>query len=396
MRLSILQENLSEGLSIVGRAILPHSMLSILSNILLSTDEDQLKLTATNLEISVSCWLDAQIKDNGSITLPAYLLTNLINLMPSEQINLEMITDMTSMNFKCARFESNIKGIDANEFPLIPTADGKKTLELPTATLRKIINQVIFAAADAKDARTPLTGVSMQFKDTYLILAAADGYRLSVSRIPLTVVIPEDLQATTIIVPARSLAEVNRISGKADPNEPVELAVAIARNQILFRLVGKSENKHGMLHRINLVSSLIDGKFPDFNTIMPKDFTTRSVLDTATFLRSLKVASLFARDTFDRVVLQITPGNGIMSGLLTLRATSAETGDSISKIDADVKGDALEIAFNIRYLIDALSVIDTPQVVLETSRPDRPGVFRPVDAEPKEFIHVIMPMQLNR
>jgi len=397
VRLSILQENLSKGLSIVGRAVSSRSTLPVLGNILLSTDENRLKLAATNLEIGVSCWLGAQVEDDGAITLPARLLTDWINSVPPERIDLEMVVRTMSMNLKCARFESNIKGIDASEFPLIPTADGEEALGLPAATLRKIIDQVVFAAADAKDTSRPsLTGVLTRFEGERLTLAATDGYRLSVRRTLLTAAAPEDLQAVAIIVPARSLAEVSRISGETDPDKPVELAVAVARNQILFRLAGKGEDERGAFHQVDLVSQLIDAKFPDFNAIIPKGFTTRSVLDTAAFLRSLKVASLFARDASDRVMLQITPGSDTVPGLLTLKATSAEAGDNVSEIDALVEGDALEIAFNARYLIDVLSVIDTPQVVLETSRSDRPGVFRPVGTGPEEFTHVIMPMQLNR
>ena len=124
MRLSVLQENLSKGLSIVGRAVSSRSTLPVLGNILLSTDDDRLKLAATNLEVGVSCWLGAQVEDDGAITLPARLLTDWVNSMPPDKIDMEMVVRTMSMNLKCARFESNIKGIDASEFPLIPTADG--------------------------------------------------------------------------------------------------------------------------------------------------------------------------------------------------------------------------------------------------------------------------------
>jgi DNA polymerase-3 subunit beta len=200
----------------------------------------------------------------------------------------------------------------------------------------------------------------------------------------------------SIIIPARSLAEVARISGEADPDKNVTVVMAEARNQILFRMIGKGEGEKGAFHQVDLVSQLIDAKFPDYNAIIPKSYSTRTVLDTAALQRALKVASLFARDASDRVLTTITPGSDTAPGQLTLRATSAEAGDNVSEVDALVEGNPLEIAFNARYLLDLLSVIDTPQVVLETSRPDRPGVFRPVGAGPEEFTHVIMPMQLNR
>ncbi len=265
--------------------------------------------------------------------------------------------------------------------PLIPTADGENTLGLPPATLRKVIDQVAFAAADAKDTSRPsLTGVLARFDEDRLTLAATDGYRLSVRRTTLGAPAPAN---HSVIIPARSLQDVSRISGESDPDEPVELAVAAARNQILFRMKGRGEGEKGAFHQVDLVSQLIDAKFPDFTAIIPKSYTTRTVMDTAAFIRALRVASLFARDASDRVMFQVVPGSDTVPGQIILRSTSAEAGDNVSEVDALVEGNGLEIAFNARYLMEVLSVIDTPQVVLETTRSDRPGVFRPVGADPK-------------
>jgi DNA polymerase-3 subunit beta len=387
-----MQENLAKGLSIVGRAVSTRSTLPVLGNILLSTDEGRLKVAATNLEIGVSCWLGAQVEDDGAITLPARLLTEWVNSMPAEKIGLEMVVRTMSVNLKCARSESNIKGIDASEFPLIPTADGEKTLQLPSTTLREMINQVVFAAS-TDESRPSLTGVLARFEGERLTLAATDGFRLSVRRTVLPAPVPEEI---SIIIPARSLAEVSRISGEADPDRPVELSVSGARNQILFRLSGKGEGERGGFHQVDLVSQLIDAKFPDFNAIIPKSYATRTVLDTAAFLKAVKVAFLFARDVANNVRFQIVPGSETTPGQIVLRANSAEVGDNVSEVDALIEGGPLEIAFNARYLIDLLSVIDTPQVVLETTQANRPGVFRPVGTGPEEFTHVIMPMQLTR
>ncbi len=394
MRLSVLQENLSKGLAIVGRAVSSRSTLPVLGNILLSTDQDRLKLAATNLEVGVSCWVGAQVEDEGAITLPARLLTDWINSVPAEKINMEMVVRTMSVNLKCARFESNIKGIDASEFPLIPTADGEDALGLPVMTLRKIIDQVAFAAAEAKETSRPaLTGVQVHFDEDRLSLAATDGYRLSVRRTVLPMAVGD---LPSVIVPARALQEVSRISGEADPDKPVDLLLASARNQILFRMRGQAEGQHGAFHQVDLVSQLIDAKFPDFNAIIPKGYVTRTVLDTSAFMRALRPASLFARDASDRITLQITPGTELTPGQIVIKATSAEAGDNVSEVDALVEGSALEIAFNARYLAEVLSVMDTPQVVLETTRADRPGVLRPVGTGPEEFTHVIMPMQLHR
>ena len=290
MRVSVLQENLAKGLSIVGRAVSSRSTLPVLGNILLSTDEGRLKLAATNLEIGISCWLGAQVEEEGAITLPARLLTDWVNSMPPEKIDMEMVVRTMSVNLKCARFESNIKGIDASEFPLIPTADGDKSLCLPPAALRKMIDQVV-SAASTDESRPALTGVLARFEGDRLTLAATDGYRLSVRRTVLPGPAPEDV---SIIIPARSLAEVSRISGEADPDKDVEYRVAAARNQILFRVLWQGRAEHSGFHQVDLVSQLIDAKFPDFNAIIPKNYATRTVLDTAAFAKAARVASLFA------------------------------------------------------------------------------------------------------
>ena len=279
MRLSVMQENLAKGLSIVGRAVSSRSTLPVLSNILLSTDEDRLKLAATNLEVGVSCWLGSQVEDDGAVTLPARLLTDWVNSMQPGRIDMELSVRTMSVHLRSGRSESNIKGIDASEFPLIPTADGEQPLGLPPATLRQIIDQVVFAAADAKDTSRPaLTGVLAKFEGDRLTLAATDGYRLSVRRTILPAAAPAD---ATVIIPARSLPEVSRISGEADPDRPVDFVVAAARNQILFRLYGRGDgDKGGAFHQVDLVSQLIDAKFPDYNAIIPKNCVTRTVLDT--------------------------------------------------------------------------------------------------------------------
>ena len=170
-----------------------------------------------------------------------------------------------------------------------------------------------------------------------------------------------------------------------------------ARNQVLFHLAGKADDgDKGGFQQVDVVSQLIDSKFPDYEAIIPKSWTTRTVVDTAEFLKAVRVAYLFARESANIVRLQITPGQADRPGVLTLTATSQEYGDNLSEVEALVEGESMEIAFNARYLIDVLSVIDTPQVALETTRPGAPGVIRPVGTGPEEFTHVIMPMHISR
>ncbi len=379
MKVSCLQENLAKGLGIVGRAVASRSTLPVLSNVLLATDNGQLKLSATNLEIGINCWVGAKVEEEGSVTIPARLLGDFVNSLPAERIDLKLEEESQTLNLRCARFESNIKGIDAQEFPLVPTASEEDdVIKLDPTSLRTMIDQVVFAAA-TDESRPILTGVLVQFNEEGMTMAAADGFRLSVKSASVSEAFSEPME---VIIPARALMELARISGEQE--QPVGVSIIPARKQILFQLEG-----------IDLISQMIEGKFPDYNQIIPDNGGTRSVLDTANFLKAARVSHLFARDSANIVKLEITPsGDELMNGRITLMATSAELGDNVAEVDASIEGDPMEIAFNAKYLIDVLSIIDTPQVALETAASSSPGVLRPIGDE--NFIHVIMPMHISR
>ena len=377
MKVSCLQENLAKGLSIVGRAVATRSTLPVLSNVMLATDGARLKLSATNLEIGIVCWIGAKVEEDGSITVPARLLTDFVNSLPPERIDMELTVRTQTLNLKCARFEANIKGIDAQEFPLIPTAGEDSKISLDPSMLRQMIDQVVFAAA-TDESRPILTGVLAKFQGEQLTLAAADGFRLSVR----TAHLPDPVsEPVTVIVPARALAELSRISGEQE--QPIEVTITPARNQALFHMTN-----------VDLVSQLIEGNFPDYNQIIPKSYSTRTVISTNDFLKAAKTANIFARDAANIVRLEITPGVELAPGHLTMTATSAEVGDNVGEIDAVIEGEEMEIAFNAKYLIDVLSVVDAAQVALETTTSSSPGVIKPVGSE--DFTHVIMPMHISR
>jgi DNA polymerase-3 subunit beta len=377
VRVSCLQENLAKGLSIVGRAVATRSTLPVLSNVMLATDGSRLKLSATNLEIGIVCWIGAKVEEDGSITVPARLLTDFVNSLPPERIDMELTVRTQTLNLKCARFEANIKGIDAQEFPLIPTAGEDSKISLDPSMLRQMIDQVVFAAA-TDESRPILTGVLARFQGEQLTLAAADGFRLSVR----TAHLPDPVsEPVTVIVPARALAELSRISGEQE--QPIEVTITPARNQALFHMAN-----------VDLVSQLIEGNFPDYNQIIPKGYSTRTVISTGDFLKAAKTANIFARDAANIVRLEIVPGGELGPGRVTLTATSAEVGDNVGEIDAVIEGEEMEVAFNAKYLIDVLSVVDAAQVALETTTASSPGVIKPVGSE--DFTHVIMPMHISR
>lgn len=380
MKISCLQENLAKGLATVGRAVASRSTLPVLSNILLQSDEGQLRLAATNFEIGINCWVGARVEEEGSITVPARLLSEFVNSLPPGQIDMELSERTQTLNLKCARFEANIKGIDATEFPDVPTAEsieGQNNLHLEAEAFRRMIDQAVFAAA-TDESRPILTGVLAQFHQGGLTLAAADGFRLAVTSADVGVDVDE---TAGVIVPARALAELSRVS--ADQEEPIEMIITPNRNQILFHLSST-----------DLVSQLIEGSFPDYTQIVPKAHSTRTLIGTEEFLKAVKVAFLFARDAANIIRVKVVPGNELTPGQMIVAATSAELGDNVSELDASIEGDEIEVAFNARYLIDTLNVVGTPEIALETSTSSSPGVIRPVGGD--DFLCVIMPMHITR
>lgn len=377
MKVTCLQENLSKGLSIVGRAVSPRSTLPVLGNVMVTTDGGRLKLTATDLEVGINCWVGAKVEEEGATTVPARTFIDLVNALPPGQIDMELIVSTQTLNLSTPRSESNIKGIDAQEFPIVPVPDDENGIPIDPDVLRQAIEQVAFAAA-TDESRPILTGVLAQFENEELTLAAADGYRLSVR----TVSLPEAISdAFSIIIPAKALKELARVSG--DQQDPVIINVTPSRNQVIFQLTD-----------VVLVSQLIDGNFPDYRKIIPSDRNTHTILDTAPFLKACKMAQIFARDAAHITRVQVDPSPELEAGHVRVSATSAETGDDVSEIDANIEGEEVEIAFNVKFLIDVLSVIDAPQISLDTTSSSNPGVIRPVGEN--SFTHVIMPMHLGR
>ncbi len=371
MKLSCLQENLSKGLSIVGRAVATRTTLPITNNILLATEHSRLKLAATNLEIAISCWLGAKIEQEGAITLPAKLLTEFVSSLPNERIDLSL--SHHTLELKCARFEARISGIDAEDFPPIPKIGDGMISQIEPEALRLAISQVVFATA-SEDTRPVLTGVCAAFEGDTLTLAAADGFRLAVHKAPLAMPIEESVE---IIIPGRALSELSRLL--ADQKEPVDIAINPNKSQVLFRL------KDG-----EIVSQLIQGTFPNYKQLIPQSYSTRAVVSIAEFLRATKTASIFARDGSNIVRLQISPGGELMPGRITISARSEQIGDNVGEVDATVEGEAAKIAFNGRYLIDVLSVLHESQVALEITTPSSPAIIRPLGAD--NYVHVVMPM----
>ncbi len=373
MKLSCLQENLNRGLNIVGRAVATRTTLPITNNVLLATDDGRLKLVATNLEMAISYWIGAKIEEEGAITVPARLLTEFVSSLPSDTIDVQLSPQTKTLGLKCARFEARISGVDAKEFPPIPSVDDGIATKVEVEALRQGINQVVFAAA-TEESRPVLTGICTQFEGDTLTLAAADGFRLAVYKLPIADPVS---QKTEVIIPARTLAELNRLI--AEQEEAVDITLNPNKSQVLFRL-----------KNVELVSQLVQGTFPNYSQLIPQSYNTRVIVSVAEFLRATKTASIFARDGSGIVRLVITPGSEKNPGKISISARSEEIGDDVGEIDATVEGDDAKIAFNGKYLTDVLSVLHEAQVALETTNPSSPGLIRPVGVD--NYTHVVMPM----
>ncbi len=376
MKVSVLQENLAQGLGIVSRAVSPRSTLPVLANILVKTEEGRLRLSATNLEIGITCWIGAKIEEEGSTTVPARTFSDLVSTLPNAQVDMSLNTQSQNLNVNSGPSNTDIKCIDSQEFPPMPQPELNGGAQFNVKDLKEIIRQVVFSAS-TDDARPVLTGVLLVIEETKLIMAAADGFRLSVREAELSHPVDAPIRA---IIPARALMELARIAGDGD--DIVEMLLPEGRGQVIFRM-----------KNVELSSQLIEGNFPEYQQIIPGSHNTRTIVSTNAFLKACKQAEIFAREGSHIARVNIIPGDDLQPGSIEISAQSEETGSSEVLVDATIEGPAVLIAFNVRFLREALDVISTPNVALETTAAAAPGLLRPLSEE--GFLHVIMPMHLG-
>jgi DNA polymerase-3 subunit beta len=379
MKISCLQENFHKGLQIVGKAVANKTTLPVLNNILISTDGGRLKLAATNLEVGITHWIGCQVDQEGAITVPARLLTDFVSSLPNDHITMNLDERTRTLHLKCARFEANIKGISSEEFPIIPEVSEKPIARIPAPQLKEMINQVAFSAS-TDDSRLQLSGVYVQIEGREMLLAAADGFRLAKRTTSLDTPVES---AVKLIIPAKSMLELARVlpDDEGENAEPVSIVITSNRNQVVFR----HEN-------LEVTSRLVEGNYVDIQRVIPSDWSSRTVIPTAELLKSVRMASIFAKDSANIVRLQVEPGADLTPGVLTISANAAEVGDNTSQMDCTVDGEAGQIALNGKFLLDVLNVMRTPQVAIETKTYQSPAVIKPVGED--GHLHVIMPMYL--
>src|SRR2546426_2518960 len=375
MNVSVMQENLVRGLQTVSRAVSSRATLPVLANVLLKTQDAGLKLTATNLEIGISSWVPGKVEGEGEITVPAKLITDLVASLPNQRIDLELSVKHRTLKLTCGGSRASIKGIEADEFPVVAVIGEAPTTAIPSRALREALTEVVFAAA-SDESRPILTGVLTRFAGETVTLAAADNYRIAVRTLAVARPVAAEL---TIVVPARSYAELVRIL--PDSDDPIEVTVTPNRSQALFHVEGT-----------DLVSRLIEGQFPNYEPVVPKRdaWTARAVVDREAFLAGTRRASIFARDSANIVKVEVG-GDGSDGAGIAITAHAADVGDNADSLEDAVEGSPTTIAFKARYLIDVLANLGSDEAALELSGPLAPGVIRGVGKD--DYVHVIMPVR---
>jgi len=369
LRLTCQPSTLGQALQTVSRAISTRTTLPILNNILLETTADGLALTATNLEIGIRKVVPAEVAEEGSTTAPARLLTDFVGSLPDEPLDMTLDVGTQTLGVRCGRFDTHIKCIEADEFPPGPRPEEGDRLTIPLDGLLRAIEQTQMAAS-TDEARPVLTGELVSIEGQKLVLVATDGHRLAERRLSASAA---DELNERLIVPARALAELPR-AFKGESGE-VEVLVSKARNQVFFR-AGASE----------VTSRLIDGQYPNYSQVIPNKSSTSVKVSTAELTQTVRAVSLFARDSANVIRIRAQAGS------LVLSATTNEVGDSRAELDAAVDGSEIQIAFNARYVLDALAVVECDQVELKFDGPLSPGLMKAPNSE--DYLYVIMPVRV--
>jgi DNA polymerase-3 subunit beta len=378
MKLTCTQENLNKALSIVGKITNKNTALPILDNILIKTDKGGLRLSSTNLELGIDHWIGGKVEEEGEITVPSKLFSNFVSNLPNGNVEMKLRDEVLSI--KCNGYRTNIKGLSAKEYPLIPKMETDPVFKVENADFKKAILQVLPAVSNS-ESRVELTGIFLnlsQLNKNKLVLVSTDSYRLAEKTVDLekdnTNKNALDLLGgiSSIIIPKNAVQELIR---SLDDEEGM-LEVKISENQILFNF-GNS----------NIISRLIDGKYPDYKQIIPDKFESKSLIDTSEIINAVRVASLFVDASNNSVELKLVDG----SKSLEISAETNEVGNNNTKIQAETSGKSLKVTFNYKYLIDGLNSISGSRVILEVNSETLPTVL---SAEgDKSFLYVIMPIR---
>jgi DNA polymerase-3 subunit beta len=362
MKLKVTQENLNKALSLVGRVASSRGTLPILSNVLLKIEGNRLGVSATNLDIAISCQLGAQVQDEGSLTVPARLFQDLVNGLPSGIIELEQ--DEQRLKVTTDSYKSVINGVSADEFPVMPAIDGGTAWKVSGPLLKKALQQVLMAASN-DESRPVLTGVYFHTVDGTLFMAATDSYRLAEKRLTK---VKEKVQ---LLIPATALHDVLRIINDFEG----DIAVVHDDQQVQFRA-----------GEVELVARLIEGNYPDYRKLIPAAFATTATMPRSELVNITKVSSLFARESAGSVVVSVDePSESIW-----IHAVASQLGENNATLKVHAKGSG-SITLNSRYLLDALQAMDAKTVQLGFNGKLEAAMVSDTDND--DYLHIIMPLK---
>ena len=365
MKLSCAQKNLEKGLQIVARAAGSRTSLPILNCVLLEVENGKFRISATDLEMGIKTKIGAKIEEDGKITAPAKVLLDFVSGNRDKNIDLKIIEK--KLVLKSERYQANINSIDASEFPLIPKIEKGLEISLPTKKLFSALSKTAFAVS-LDETRPTLTGVYFNLKGGHLSLAATDSYRLAEKKIKV-----ESEKEASFVVPLKTCQEIMRIASYSSPES--EATLNVSENQAAFKI-----------DSTEVISRLLEGEFPDYKGLIPKDFQTQAKLKREEFLDIVKVISFFARETANNIKLKLT-GDGEVS----ISSISSQVGDSKAKMEALVSGEPGEISFNAKFLTDVLATLSDEEVIFEMTGKFSPGVIR--SPKDPDFVYIIMPLR---
>lgn len=377
MKFSVRQEDLSKTLSILSRIVSSKPTLPILSNVLIEVSSGKVKLSTTDLDIGITTWIAADAEAEGKVTVSARTFSEFITSLPKGKIEVELTGNQ--LNVKANGNSALFNIIPADDFPQLTEVSGKPVISFSAAEFKESIEQVVFSAA-IDDARPALTGVQFESAGKNLALVGVDGFRLSKKVLKLK----KSLDDFSPLVPAKALLEFSKVISDTDTDDVVEVYFMKDKNQVVFR-----HNEY------DLVTRLVDAKFPDYKQIIPQDHKTRVILNKEVLQNSVKIINIFARNVIgNKSIVNVIPDENKLS----IQANLAEVGENQSEFEVDAKGDSLVVAFSARYLNDMLNSMNSEHLVFESNGPTMPGVFFPSDESgvvDESYLHIIMPMRIE-
>jgi len=367
MKAEVKQSNFAKVLNQVGRIVSNRTTLPVLGNVLLEAKEGKLSVSATDLEVAITTKVVGKVESEGIVTIPARLLSDFVLNNNDENISLSL-KDLT-LSLKSKKYRANIKGINAEEFPSVPTLPKTKFLSIKASVLAEALRKTTLAAAN-DETRPVLAGVYMKFSGKTITFAATDSYRLAEVKIE----VEQSVEDKEIIVPSRTLNEVLRIASSYDGEAQVE--ITLDENQVFFKIGD-----------IQIVSRLIEGSFPNYEQIIPKSSTISSDSKLGETLSAIKMSALFAKDIANNIKVKVNHEG------LTIRSAQEQVGDTQSKVEAKTAGGEVEVAFNARYLIDVLGVLNGSRVKMEFNDDSSPGVI--TSEKDPNYTYLVMPLKTD-